>query len=125
MDVELQIVKELARDAHTSIAIIDEYSAEYKDLFKEVRNYECFKYLHLGIISTIKRKSLPEIAKVVSINSAQSLHHFLANSDWSVDELKQRRLNKLKQVLNGQAITVVIDETGDRKKGKKTDSVAR
>ena len=27
--------------------------------------------------------------------------------------------------MNRQAITVVIDETGDRKKGKKTDSVAR
>ncbi|MBE9211097.1 IS701 family transposase [Nostoc sp. LEGE 06077] len=125
MDVELQILKHLARDAHPTVAIIDEYCAEYKDLFKEVRNYECFKYLHMGIISTIKRKSLPEIAKVVSINSAQSLHHFLANSDWSVDELKQRRLNKVKQALNGQAITVVIDETGDRKKGKKTDYVAR
>jgi SRSO17 transposase len=89
MDVELQILKHLPRDAHPTVAIIDEYCTEYKDLFKEVRNYECFKYLHLGI------KSLPEIAKVVSINSAQSLHHFIANSDWSVDELKQRRLINL------------------------------
>ncbi len=76
-------------------------------------------------MSPIKRKSLPEIAKAVSINSAQSLHHFLANSGWSVEELKQRRLNKLKKALDGNAITVVIDETGDRKKGKKTDYVAR
>ncbi|BCL38128.1 IS701 family transposase [Nostoc sp. MS1] len=105
--------------------LVDEYCAEYKDLFKEVRNYECFKYLHLGIISPIKRKSLPEIAKVVSINSAQSLHHFIANSYWSVNELKSRRLKKIKRALNGQTITVVIDETGDRKKGKKTDYVAR
>jgi SRSO17 transposase len=74
---------------------------------------------------TNKRKSLPEIAKVVSINSAQSLHHFLAYSDWSAKELKSRRLNKLKRALKGKAITVVIDETGDRKKGKKTDYVAR
>ncbi len=125
MDVELQILKHLARDAHPTVATIDEYCAEYKDLFKEVRNYECFKYLHLGIMSQIKRKSLPEIAKVVSINSAQSLHHFLANLNWSLDKLKQRRLNKLKKVLDGNAITVVIDETGDRKKGKKTDYVAR
>lgn len=125
MDVELQILKHLARDAQPTVAIVDEYCAEYKDLFKEVRNYECFKYLHLGIISPIKRKSLPEIAKVVSINSAQSLHHFIAYSDWSVKKLKSRRLNKLKKALNGQAITVVIDETGDRKKGKKTDYVAR
>jgi SRSO17 transposase len=125
MDVELQILKHLARDAHPTVAIIDEYCAQYKDLFKEVRNYECFKYLHLGIISAIKRKSLPEIAKVVSINSAQSLHHFIANSEWSVHKLKSRRLNKIKRELNGNAITVVIDETGDRKKGKKTDYVAR
>ena len=75
IDVKLQIRKHLARDAHPTVAIIDEYCAEYKDLFKEVRNYECFKYLHLGIIAPIKRKSLPEIAKVVRINSAQSLHH--------------------------------------------------
>jgi SRSO17 transposase len=125
MDVELQILKHLARDAHPTVVVIDEYCAEYKDLFKEVRNYECFKYLHLGIMSLIKRKSLPEIAKVVSINSAQSLHHFLANSNWSVAQLKQGRLKKIKKVLKGQAITVVIDETGDRKRGKKTDYVAR
>ena len=61
-----------------TVAIVDEYCAEYKDLFKEVRNYECFKYLHLGIISPIKRKSLPEIAKEVGINSAQSLYYFIA-----------------------------------------------
>ena len=124
MDVELQILKHLARDAHPTVAIVDEYCALYKDLFKEVRNYECFKYLHLGIISPIKRKSLPEIAKVVSINSAQSLHHFIANSEWSVSELKSQRLAKIKKVLSGNAITVVIDETGDRKKGKKTDYVS-
>jgi SRSO17 transposase len=67
MDVELQILKHLARDAQPTVGIIDEYCAEYKGLFKEVRNYECFEYLHMGIISTIKRKSLPEIAKVVSM----------------------------------------------------------
>ncbi|MBD2742520.1 IS701 family transposase, partial [Coleofasciculus sp. FACHB-1120] len=77
MDVKLQILKHLPRDAHRTVTLIDEYCAEYKDLFKEVRNYECFKYLHLGIMSPIKRKSLPEIAKAVSINSAQSLHHFI------------------------------------------------
>lgn len=125
MDVELQIIKHLARDAHSTVCVIDEYCDEYKDLFKEVRNYECFKYLPDGIISPIKRKSLPEIAKVVGINSAQSLHHFIANSPWSVNKLKEKRLAKINKALNGNAITVVIDETGDRKKGKKTDYVAR
>jgi SRSO17 transposase len=49
----------------------------------------------------------------------------LLASDWSIDELRRRRLNKIKRALDGKVITVVIDETGDRKKGKKTDYVAR
>jgi SRSO17 transposase len=125
MDVELQIIKHLARDAQPTVAVIDEYCSSYKDLFPEVRSYECFKYLHLGIISAIKRKSLPEIAKVVGINSAQSLHHFISKSPWSIIEMKQRRLSKTLSVLKGKKIIVIIDETGDRKKGKKTDYVAR
>jgi SRSO17 transposase len=76
-------------------------------------------------MSPIKRKSLPEIAKIVGINSAQSLHHFIANSDWEVEKIRRLRLEKIKRALNGKAITVIIDETGDRKKGKKTDYVAR
>ena len=62
---------------------------------------------------------------MVGINSPQSLHHFIANSPWSVKELKSRRLRKTIEALSGQKITVIIDETGDRKKGKKTDYVAR
>ncbi len=125
MDVERQILKHLPRDAQPTVGFIDEYCSGYKDLFKEVRGYECFKYLHLGMISSIKRKSLPEIAKVVGVNSAQSLHHFIAQSPWSVTELRQRRLLLTLKALTGKKITVVIDETGDRKKGKATDYVAR
>ncbi|NEO01969.1 MAG: IS701 family transposase [Moorea sp. SIO3I7] len=125
MDVELQVLKHLPRDPQLTVSVIDSYCQTYKDLFKEVRNYECFKYLHLGIISPIKRKSLPEIAKVVGMKSAQSLHHFIANSPWSVEELKKRRIKEIKSKLKGGAIKLIIDETGDRKKGNKTDYVAR
>jgi len=125
MDVELQILKHLKRDARPTVSIIDRYCSAYKDLFYDVRSYECFKDLHQGIISPIKRKSLPEIAKVVGISSSQSLHHFLANSPWSVTELKERRLSLTLEALKEQKITVIIDETGDRKKGKKTNYVAR
>ena len=125
MDVELQILKHLQRDAQPTISIIDQYCEAYNEIFPEVRSYECFKYLHQGIISPIKRKSLPEIAKVVGINSSQSLHHFVANSPWSVAELKKSRLTLTLEALKGETITVVVDETGDRKKGKKTDYVAK
>ena len=133
MDVELQILKHLARYGYatlprtpqTTVSVVDKYCEDYKDIFCEVRSYECFKYLHLGILAPIPRKSLPEIAKIVGINSPQSLHHFIANSPWSVNELRTRRLRKTLEALSGQKIPVIIDETGDRKKGNKTDYVAR
>ncbi|MGL6339218.1 MAG: IS701 family transposase [Waterburya sp.] len=125
MDVELQILKHLKRDPQPTMTIIDRYCQAYSDLFPEVRAYECFKYLHQGIVSPIARKSLPEIAKVVGINCSQSLHHFLANSPWSSQELEERRLAITLEALRGEKITVIIDETGDRKKGKKTDYVSR
>ena len=53
------------------------------------------------------------------------MHHFLANSPWSVTELRTRRLTLTKNALKERKITLLIDETGDRKKGKKTDYVAR
>ena len=125
MDVELQILKHLARDAQLTVTFIDEYCSYYKHLFPEVRSYECFKYLHLGVIAPIPRKSLPEIAKVVGLKTSQSLHHFIAQSPWSVEEVRKRRLSRTLRALRDKSITVVIDETGDRKKGKKTDYVAR
>ena len=59
------------------------------------------------------------------IKSAQSLHHFIAKSPGSVTEQKEKRLTKILKELKGKTITLVIDETGDRKKGEKTDYVAR
>ncbi|ELR98895.1 IS701 family transposase, partial [Gloeocapsa sp. PCC 73106] len=124
MDVAEQIKKHLPREADTTVPEIDKYCEYYRSLFPEVRSYECFKYLHLGIISTLKRKSLPEISKIVGISS-QSLHHFISKSPWSKSELETRRLKRIKKILRNQEIAIIIDETGDRKKGKKTDYVSR
>ena len=49
MDVELQILKHLKRSPTPTVAIIDRYCDSYNDLFSDVRNYECCKYLHQGM----------------------------------------------------------------------------
>jgi SRSO17 transposase len=41
---------------------VDDYCQWYQSLFPEVRSFEAFKHLHIGMISDIKRKSLPAIA---------------------------------------------------------------
>jgi SRSO17 transposase len=104
---------------------VDTYCQLYQDLFPEVRAYEAFKYLHVGLISNLKRKSLPAIAKTVGLDNEQGLLHFMTESPWPAEELEKRRLEIILTVLEGREIILIIDETGDKKKGKKTDYVKR
>jgi SRSO17 transposase len=93
--------------------------------FQKARSFEAFKHLHVGMISPIKRKTLPEIAKVTGLEQEQSLHHFLTKSPWSASELRKQRLSLILQGLKGRKIFLIIDETGDKKKGERTDYVHR
>lgn len=77
------------------------------------------------MISDIKRKSLPAIARAVGLHDAQPLQNFLTDSPGSVMTLRQRRLELTLKMLKGRSFKLVIDETGDKKKGKHTDYVAR
>src|SRR6266699_5309430 len=80
-----------ARRATTTVTFVDEYAERYQDLFPDVRSFEAFTYLLVGMLSDIKRKTLPAIAKAVGAD-AQALHHLVAYAPWSVHELRRRRL---------------------------------
>ena len=58
------------RPPRPTVQCVDTYCELYRDLFIEVRAYESFKYLQLGLISDLKRKSLPAIAKAVGLENA-------------------------------------------------------
>ncbi|AUC61834.1 IS701 family transposase [Cyanobacterium sp. HL-69] len=105
----------IPRNPTETVPLIDNYCSFYRSLFSDVRNYEYFKYLHLGLISTLKRKSLPEISEIVNVSS-QGLHHFLTKSNWNSSDLEKVRLKYILSILIDTPITVIIDETGDRKK---------
>ena len=113
------------RSPKATVSFVDSYCALYKHLFSEVRSYESFRDLHLGMISDIKRKTLPEIARVVGRENHQGLHHFLSESPWLASELSQQRLQTILKVIQGEEIIALVDETGDQKKGKSTDYVKR
>ena len=113
------------RLAKPTVRFIDDYCNLYASLFPEVRSFEAFKYLHVGMLSDNKRKSLPAIAKAVGLANEQSLHHFLTTSPWSVAELRCRRLELILESLKGRPLRLLIDETGDRKKGHTTAYVRR
>lgn len=113
------------RVAVKTVTFVDNYCAAYEHLFPEVRSFEAFKFLHLGMISEVARKSLPAIAKAVGLPNDQILHHFLTASPWNIEAVREQRLLLIKQQVQGKPIVLVIDDTGDRKKGKTTDYVER
>jgi SRSO17 transposase len=47
----------------------------------------------VGILSDIKRKSLPAIASSLGLKNEQGLLHFMTDSPWELKELEKRRLN--------------------------------
>jgi SRSO17 transposase len=113
------------RAARPTINFLDEYCALYRNLFSDVRTFEAFKHLHVGMISSIQRKTLPAIAELVGLPNEQSLHHFLSKSPWQIQQLRNQRLHLILQELKTRKIFVIIDETGDKKKGRSTEYVSR
>ena len=113
------------RLARRTVGFVDEYCEAYRHLFSDVRSYECFKYLHVGLMSELKRKSLPAIAKLVGLSDSQRLHHFVTSAQWSTQDLKNRRLHLIQALVGKRRMVLIIDETGDRKKGQATDYVAK
>jgi SRSO17 transposase len=72
----------VARAPIETVSFIDQYCALYQDQFPDVRSFEHFKLLHLGLVAELPRKSLPAIAKAVGLHDGQELDHFLALSPW-------------------------------------------
>ncbi len=66
-----------ARQAIPTVTFVDEYCQRYQDLFPDVRSFEAFKYLLVGMLSELKRTTLPAIAKAVGADG-QALHHVVA-----------------------------------------------
>lgn len=113
------------REPQATVGFVDEYCQTYQKLFSDVRNYEYFKFLHMGMISELPRKSLPEIARIVGLKDGQGLHHLLRDAVWDVEAFRAMRLWLTLVTIGEQPIRLCIDETGEQKKGAVTDYVAR
>src|SRR5258708_16594594 len=96
--VEGGVTMSKVRPATPTVAFIDQYCAQYRDLFQNVRHFEQFTALHLGLLAETLHKSLPRLGTTVHADP-QALHHFLANADWSVEAVRAKRLELLRQAL--------------------------
>ena len=57
----------------STVRFVDNYCQAYRHLFSDVRSFEAFTSLHLGLIAPLPRKSLPAIAKAVGLPNDQVL----------------------------------------------------
>ena len=76
------------RVAVPTIRVIDQYCSQYQNIFPEVRSYEAFKRMLLGIITPSQRKSLTTIGEIGGLKNSQSLHNFITESSWSYQQLR-------------------------------------
>src|SRR5260370_30770022 len=66
------------RPATPTVAFIDQYCAPYRSLFHNVRHFEHFTALHLGLLAETRPKTLPRLSTPVH-PAPQPPHPFLAN----------------------------------------------
>ena len=104
------------REASPTVGFIDNYCQAYQNLFSDVRKYEAFKLLHLGMLSEIPRKSLTKIARAVGLKDSQGLNYFLSQAHWDVKKVREIRLWLTKLFIGEREIILCLDETGDVKK---------
>jgi SRSO17 transposase len=103
------------RAARSTLRFVDKYCEHFTPLFPEVRSFEAFKYLHVGMISELKRKTLPAIARAVGLDNEQGLHHLLTKSPWSVMRTPLAELYASNSTQADFAISQrTIDETANR-----------
>jgi SRSO17 transposase len=96
------------RQPVATVGFVDDYCLLYRSVFGDVRSYECFKYLHVGMISPLPRKTLPEIAKISGLKDGQSLHHFLRDGVWSVEQVRTIRLHLIRQQIGTRPISLSL-----------------
>src|SRR5262249_62432087 len=104
------------RPATPTVAFIDQYCAQYRHLFKNVRHFEHFTALPLGLLAETRHKSLPQLGKTVHTDP-QALHHLLAKADWSVEDLRTQRLDLLRQALGTRRSSCVSTRPATARKG--------
>jgi SRSO17 transposase len=112
------MTKTKAREPTQTVACVDDYCAHYRPVFHHVRHFEQFTHLELGLLAETQRKSMPRLATATKTDH-QALHHFLANAEWTGEDLRKIRLRLTRAALRERSFILCLDETGDRKKGKK------
>ena len=100
---------------------IDQFCAGFDDLFARYEERRALRQYLIGLLLPREHnKTLVELAAIVPDTNRQALHHFLHDAPWDSEALNRRRLERWQAhpYLGPHAGgVVIIDETGDPKRG--------
>ncbi len=108
---------------------LESYAARFDDLFgARAQRHRFGRYLEGLLLPAERNKTLTALANTEPVvgaqrKEAQSLQWFLSESRWDYEEINRRRVELLLEdptTAPNERGALVIDETGDRKEGKKT-----
>jgi hypothetical protein len=101
---------------------IDEFCAQFDDLFNRLAARQAFRQYLIGLLLPREHnKALTVLASLVPDADRQALHHFLHDAPWDASALNKRRLAlwlKRSDLAPHAQGVLIIDETGDRKRGR-------
>lgn len=112
---------------------LEDYAQSFDELFSTLAQRRGFReYLQGLLLPRDRNKALTALAGMEPIVGAQGapaqkLQFFLSESVWEMESVNSRRLQMLREdfvMKPHEDGVLVIDETGDRKDGKKTDHVS-
>ncbi len=109
------------RPSQTTTNAVDGYASQYDRLFNRVSQRNSFRQYPSGLLLPLEtNKHLRGIAAAVPGAEVEALQHFLVDAPWSVETVNAKRLEQFQQLeathWHAQGV-LIIDETGDRKKG--------
>ena len=113
---------------------LEDYVVRFDDLFATLAQRQAFRrYLEGLLLPAERNKTLTALANTEPVGGAQrkeaqGLQWFLSESSWDPQRINRRRIELMLEdpkTAPSRGGALVIDETGDRKDGKKTAHVGK
>jgi len=105
--------------------MFDEMTGRIAGRFSRVEPRRRVVKLLLGLVSELPRKNCWTIAEHVGDATPDGLQHLLARAVWDADAVRDDLRDYVCDRLGGEDAVLVVDETGDLKKGTHTVGVQR
>jgi SRSO17 transposase len=108
---------------------IEDFAGNFDHLFNRLNQRENFRQYLSGLLVPLgTNKHLRGIAAAIPGAAVEALQHFLVDAPWSLEAVNKQRLEVLQEHPDThwhEAGALIIDETGDRKKGSASAFVSR